>query len=699
MRHSVFLLGLTAIYLTAFSPNALAQTSAAPTKASKKHDSGLELQWIDKTVRPQDDFYRFVSGTWLNSAEIPADLASYDNYDRLTALSNQRLFDIIKTLAANKALVAGSNQQKIANLYHSFMDEAKAEALDIKPLQSEFARIDALSDHAGLPALIARLSILGVSLPLQAQVLPDAGDASRYTLRVSQDFLPLRNRDNYLKQEDAYLQGIRSAYLKHISAMLSMAGQAGVDQAAAEILALETELAKLQWTRAESRDPLKTYNKVEFTQLNEQFGGFDWRACFTAISPAAKVNYLIVAQPSFLSGLGKLLGETPLATLKVYLKLRVLSSYAPLLSRRFVDEDFAFTGKTLRGIPGNEARWKRAVTTVEEALPDALGQLYVEKYFPPQAKARMQVLVNNLMLAFRQNIASLSWMSADTKKEALTKLSKMNTQIGYPDKWRDYSKLQINKADLVGNVMRAQELASQLQWQKLGTPMDRREWKQFNPQTVNSYYDVQRNVVVFPAGMLQPPFFNAKADDAANYGGIGTIIAHEIGHGFDSAGSKADGDGNVRDWWTAQDKENFNKLGDAMVSQYNAYSPLPGYQVNGTLTLIENIADNIALSVAYKAYQNSLSKKPAKAAKPGKAAPKLAGFTGEQRFFMGWAQFMRGKSRDAETIRTINGADTHAPGMFRVNGTMSNLDEFYTAFGVKQGDKMFVAPEKRIRIW
>jgi putative endopeptidase len=395
-----------------------------------------------------------------------------------------------------------------------------------------------------------------------------------------------------------------------------------------------------------------------------------------------------VRQPSFLTGLAKVIDATSVDTWKAYLKWQVLNAYAPFLSKRFVDQDFAFSSVTLRGIPANQARWKRGVSRVEEALSEALGQLYVEKYFPPQDKARMQALVSNLMLAYKQSIETLSWMSADTKKEALAKLAKFTPKIGYPDKWRDYSKLVIAKDDLVGNIMRAREVANQRQLDKLGKPVDRTEWG-MSPQTVNAYYNSRQNEIVFPAAILQPPFFNSKADDAVNYGGIGAVIGHEISHGFDDSGSQSDGDGNLRDWWTTDDKANFGKLTGAMIAQYNAYSPLPGYTVNGALTLGENIADNSGLSIAYKAYQISLG---------GKAAPKLDGYTGNQRVFMGWAQVWRGKARDAEAIRLIN-TDSHSPAAFRGNGPLTNLPEFYAAFGVKDGDKMFVVPEKRITIW
>lgn len=695
MPRSLISLAVTALFTTSVATTSFAETPAAPVKtpptknakATSAVISGLDLQWLDKSVRPQDDFFQFMSGKWLATTEIPADRARFGSFDQLRDLSEQRSHDIINTLAANSKLTPGSNQQKIADLYNSFMDEARAETLDIKPLQADFARIDAVTKKSELPALMAQLAKLGVSLPVQSGVGQDAKDSSRYAVYVSQGGLGLPDRDYYLK-DDAKLKGYRDAYLKHIAAMLAMSGQTEPDKTAATILALETELANIQWSKVENRNPVKTYNKVDIAKLNELLPDFDWNAYFATAGTGGKMDYVVVRQPSFVSGLAKVIDSTSVDAWKAYFKWHVLNAYAPFLSKRFVDQDFAFSSVTLRGIPTNQARWKRGVSRVEEGMSEALGQLYVEKYFPPKDKARMQILVNNLMLAYKQSIETLSWMSADTKKEALAKLSKFTPKIGYPDKWRDYSALVIAKDDLVGNIKRGREVANQRQLQKLGMPVDRTEWG-MSPQTVNAYYNSRQNEIVFPAAILQPPFFNAKADDAVNYGGIGAVIGHEISHGFDDSGSQSDGDGNLRDWWTAEDKANFGKLTSALVAQYNAYSPLPGYQLNGALTLGENIADNSGLAIAYKAYQISLG---------GKPAPVLDGYTGNQRLFMGWGQVWRGKARDAEAIRLI-ATDPHSPSAFRGNGPLTNLPEFYSAFSVKEGDKMFVAPAMRTTIW
>lgn len=663
-------------------------TATSKTKpGSNKLSSGLELQWLDKSVRPQDDFYQFMSGKWLTQTEIPADRGRFGSFDVLRELSEKRSLEIIENLAKNKQLPAGSNQQKITDLYQSFIDEKRAEVLDVTPLKREFSRIDSVAQKSDLPVLIGQLAKLGVALPVQGFVGQDAREATRYAVYINQGGLGLPDRDYYLK-DDAKFKGYRDAYLAHIEKMLSMSGESNADKTAAAIFALETQLATNQWSRVENRDPVKTYNKIAINKLSELMPDFNWQVYFDTWGSGNKTDYVIVRQPGFFVGLNKIVQDTSLETWKAYFKWQVLNAYAPFLSQRFVDQDFAFNNVTLRGIPTNQPRWKRGVARVEEAMSEALGQLYVEKYFPPEYKARMQNLVNNLVLAYQQSIETLSWMSADTKKEALAKLAKFTPKIGYPDQWRDYSKLVIVKDDLVGNVMRGRAEQQRRQLEKLGQPIDRNEWG-MSPQTVNAYYNSRQNEIVFPAAILQPPFFNPNAEDAVNYGGIGAVIGHEISHGFDDSGSQSDGDGNLRDWWSKEDKENFKKLTGALVAQYNAYSPVTGYNVNGALTLGENIADNSGLSIAFKAYQISLH---------GKPAPVLDGFTGNQRVFMGWAQVWRGKARDAEAIRLIS-TDPHSPSAVRGNAPLTNLTEFYKAFGVKEGDKMYVAPEKRISIW
>ena len=698
MRQRLIFSIISSLFVGSLTVNALAQDQAPSNKPAqskkqskaptKKMASGIDLQWIDKSVRPQDDFFRFMSGKWLDTVEIPADRGRYGAFDQLAELSAKQSAAIIQELASKTDLANGSNEQKIADLYNSFMDEARLEELDIQALQPDFQRIQQIKNKADLSAMFVHLAKMSVASPLVSGVTQDAKDSSKYTVSIGQAGLSLPDRDYYLKLDDAKFKSIREAYLIHVEKMLSMSGNSNAKQAAASIMALETEIAKIQWSNVENRNPVKTYNKVEIAKLSELLPSFDWNKYFAEMGTAGKTDYVIVRQPNYLSAMDKIIHDTPIEVWQDYFSWRVLNAYAPYLSKRFVDQDFSFSSVTLRGIPQNQPRWKRGVNRVEEAVSEALGQLYVAKHFPAENKARMQTLVNNLLLAYKQSIETLPWMGEATKKEALTKLSKFTPKIGYPDKWRDYSQLKIVKGDLVGNIKAGRSFAYQRQINKLGKPVDRAEWG-MSPQTVNAYYNSRQNEIVFPAAILMPPFFNPEADDAVNYGGIGAVIGHEVGHGFDDSGSQSDGDGNLRDWWTAEDKTNFSKLTDAMVAQYGNYSPIEGYKVNGKLTLGENIGDNSGLSIAFKAYQISLN---------GKKPPVIDGYTGNQRVFMGWAQVWRGKARDAETIRLIS-TDPHAPGMFRANGPLTNMPEFYEAFNVKAGDKMYVEPAKRIRIW
>jgi predicted metalloendopeptidase len=467
-----------------------------------------------------------------------------------------------------------------------------------------------------------------------------------------------------------------------------MAGDKNAAAKAEKIIALETELAKVQWTKVENRDPVKTYNKLDFDKLAALTPGYGWNTYLKDIGAAGKIDYVIVSQPSYLAGFNEVLKKTDLDTWKAYFTAHLLYSYADFLSKEWVDANFGFKGTVLRGVPENEPRWKRGVTLTERALGEAIGKIYVAQHFPPAYKARMETLVRNLLEAYRRSIDTLDWMGPQTKKEAQAKLAKFTPKIGYPNKWRDYSSLQISRDDLVGNVMRANNFAHDYDINKLGKPIDRDEWL-MPPQTVNAYYNPEMNEIVFPAAILQPPFFDPNADDAANYGGIGGVIGHEISHGFDDQGSQYDGDGNLRDWWTKEDHERFAAKTRALIDQYNGYSPIEGYYVNGALTLGENIADNSGLAIAYKAYHLSLN---------GREAPVIGGLTGDQRLFMGWAQVWRAKLRDQYSLVLLK-TDPHSPPRFRANGALQNQPAFYKAFNVKEGDRMYLPPEKRVTIW
>jgi predicted metalloendopeptidase len=504
---------------------------------------------------------------------------------------------------------------------------------------------------------------------------------------LEQSGLALPDRDYYL-QNDAKLAQIRSLYREHLERLFTLAGIASSAADAQAVLMLETRLAKVQWTKVENRDPVKTYNKVALVELPSLLPGFDWRAYLAAADLEGRAGYVIVSQPGYLAALGEILRETELCVWQAYFRAQLLAAFAPYLSRVFVDEHFAFYGTVLNGIPANRPRWKRGVALVNRCLGESLGQLYVEKYFPPDSKTRMLALVGNLLAAYRASIAALDWMSPQTKHEAHAKLAKLVTKIGYPNKWRDYSGLQIQGADLVGNVMRAAAFERCYALGKLGQPIDREEWE-MTPQTINAYYDPQKNEIVFPAAILQPPFFDPHADDAVNYGSIGAVIGHEISHGFDDQGSQFDAQGNLRDWFTSEDHERFAAKTAAIARQYSAYEPVPGYRINSALTLGEDIADNSGLAVAYRAYRLSLGTN---------AAPVIDGLSGDQRFYMGWAQAWQAKVRENTAILRIK-ADPHSPPRFRILGTVVNQPGFYTAFDVQPGDKMYLPPQERVTIW
>lgn len=680
------LIGCLALLLSSgtVAPHAF---GAEPAKTISALHSGVVAQNNDRTVRLQDDFYRHVNGTWLKTTEIPSDRSSAGAFMDLREAVYPRLKSIVEELS-KPGHAANADAKKIADIYASFMDTRHIEALGLKPLQADFARIDALSDARQIPALIAWLNRVSISAPYDMQIHQDNRDATKYVLDLAQSGLGMPDRDYYLKDDDAKLKGVRTKYLQHIAKMLTLADDPQADAHATEVLALETELAQVQWTKVELRDPIKAYNKYDISKLDALTPGYDWASYLQTLGINGKIDYLIVAQPSYITAMHKILQATPLAQLKTYFKWRVLSASAGQLPQRFSDENFAFYSTTVRGIPMQEPRWKRGVRLVDSGMGESLGKLYVARHFPAQNKARMETLVNNLLLAFKQSIDTLDWMSPATKVEAQAKLAAFMPKIGYPAKWKDYSALRVAKGDPVGNLRSMRNFASQMELDKLGKPIDREEWG-MTPQTVNAYYNAELNEIVFPAAILQPPFFDAKADDAVNYGGIGAVIGHEISHGFDDEGAQYDGTGNLRDWWTREDHEKFAAKTAVLIKQYNAFSPVPGYTVNGELTLGENIADNSGAAIAYKAYQLSLQ---------GKPAPVMGGLTGDQRFFMGFAQVWRSKMREQQTIVLIK-SDPHSPSEFRANGTLRNLAPFYSAFGVKEGDKMYLQATDRVSIW
>jgi len=663
-------------------------TAATTNAAASKMTSGIATEYIDPAVRVQDDLFTHMNGKWLATTEIPADKASWGSFAKLRDDIQPQLRAIIEGAANQPNKAAGSDAQRIGDFYASFMDEAKLEQLGVTPLKAEFDRIAAVGDKKQLPALIAHLNQIGVSAPYTFGIHQDNKDSTKYVADLYQSGLGLPDRDYYLKADDAKLADVLAKYELHVGKMLTLAGDPHGAVTAHGIVEFEKELAKLQWTKVELRDPIKAYNKVEVAKLGAMAPGYDWNAYLSGAGIAGKASYVIVSQPSYLKGMTALLEKTPLETLKAYFHWQTVRAFAPYLSKAYVDENFAFYGTVLSGVTEQRPRWKRGVSVAEGALGEAVGKLYVEEHFPADRKARMEALVKNLLASYKTSIDKLDWMSPVTKKQAQIKLAKFTTKIGYPNKWRDYSKLEVSKDDLVGNVIRSTQFEYNKELNKLGKPIDRDEWG-MTPQTVNAYYNPEMNEIVFPAAILQAPFFNADADDAVNYGAIGGVIGHEISHGFDDQGAQYDGDGNLRDWWTKADHKNFAAKTKMLVKQYSEFSPLPGYNVNGELTLGENIADNSGVAIAYKAYKLSLN---------GKPAPVIDGLTGDQRFYMGFAQVWRMKMREAAQIQQIK-TDPHSPGQYRANGTMRNQPGFYDAFGVKPGDKMYLPPKDRVIMW
>ncbi len=646
--------------------------------------SGLLLPGYDRQVRVQDDLFRFANGEWLRTTEIPADRTRYGAVDALADQSEQHLRAIIEDSAARRG-AASSPDQQIGDLYASFMDTARLEALGAAPLKESLDRIDALATPADLIRYFGDSATKGIPSPIALSISQDAKNASAYIPDVWQSGLTMPDRDYYLKSDPQFVTS-RDQLRSYAARALGLAGVADPDTSADRVLALESRVAEIQWTAAQERDATATYNKFTVADATAQTPGLDWKIYLDAAG--VRTPDFIVAEPSYFTALGGALASVPLTEWKPYLKFKLIDSLAPYLSDAFVTARFDFRGRDLAGQQEMRPRWKRGVAAVDAAMGDLLGQRYVQRHFPPESKQRIDALVNKLIDAFRSSIDGLDWMSDTTKAEARDKLSKLSVKIGYPNKWKDYSKLKVTRNDLVGNLLRSAQLEHQRDLDRLGKPVDREEWFT-TPQTVNAFYNPRRNDIVFPAAILQPPFFDPTADDAVNYGAVGGVIGHEISHAFDDQGRKFDGTGNLRDWWTPQDVQRFAERTAALTAQYSAYQPLPGEHINGQLTLGENIADLSGLTVAMRAYRLSLN---------GQPPTMLDGFTGEQRFFLGWAQAWRAKTRD-KALRAQLLSDPHSPEEFRTNGVVSNLPEYYTAFDLQQDDELFRPPNQRIKIW
>ena len=657
--------------------------AVAPAAAALK--SGLLLNNFDRTVRPQDDLYRFVNGTWLKNTEIPADKSNYGAFTLLSDEAEKNLRVIVEEAAAANA-AAGTDQQLIGDYYSSFMDEAKIEQLGMKPLQPELDRIAAISDRKQLLDYLARAQLLMIDNPIGAQVFADAKNPDLNTLWVTQSGLGLPERDYYFSDEKRFVE-IRAAYEKHIDNVLKLAGRKDSAAVAKEIMAFETRIAKASWPAVKMRDIEKLYNPVTVADAEKATPGIDWSTWLTQMTLPGS-GQMVLTQPDYFQEVGKAVNDVPLTTWKDYLALRTIDAYSPYLSKAFVDENFDFYQRTLSGTPQIKPRWKRALGELEGSTGDLLGKEYVKRHFPPEAKQRMDGLVANLLKAFDTSIDELAWMGPETKQQAHDKVRNFTVKIGYPTKWKDYTGLVTSKDDLLGNVLRAREVNVKRELVKVGQPVDKTEWG-MTPQTVNAYYNPLANEIVFPAAILQPPFFDMQADDAVNYGGIGAVIGHEISHGFDDQGRKFDGKGVLRDWWTDKDNELFMARANSLVKQYNAFSPIPGMNVNGELTLGENIGDLSGLAVAHKAYQIALD---------GQQAPVLDGFTGDQRFFVGWGQVWARKYREDELRKRLL-TDPHSPSEYRANGILRNMPAFTKAFDVKEGDKMYLPQDQVVRIW
>ena len=670
--------------IAAFLVVAITATASADDSATGVI-SGIDITAIDKTVRPQDDFFNYVNGAWLERTEIPADKSRLSMFSVLNDRAQEQLKEII--LDASKAHPKpGSNQQKLGDMYNSFMDEATIEKLGFAPLEKDLAGIEAVQDLSGVARKFGELRVIGVGGPLGFYIYPDAKDPGVYGFWLFQSGLTLPDRDYYLKEDQKY-RDFRAAMETYATEILKLSGYENPAQAAKNVLAVETAIAQKQISRVEARDAEKNYNKRSVEQVKALVKGFDWEA-YAKAAGVSNVDQLIVRNYPYFEALGELFAETDVQAWKDYMAFHLVDSHATLLSKDFVDLNFGFHSKTLNGVPQNEPRWKRGVNVTSSALGEVLGQEYVARHFTPEAKAKMEVLVQNLIKAYAASIAELEWMSDETKKQAYKKLASFKPKVGYPDKWRDYSALEISATDLIGNSKRSEQFELDYDIKRIGNPVDPVDWG-MTPQTVNAYYSPTRNEIVFPAAILQPPFFNLEADDAVNYGGIGGVIGHEIGHGFDDQGSKYDGSGNLRSWWTEEDRIAFDALGDRFVEQYETFSPIEGMNVNGRLTLGENIGDLAGVAIGYRAYLMSLD---------GKEAPVIDGLTGPQRFFMGWAQVWRGKIRE-DALRARLLSDPHSPAQYRVLGPLRNVDAFYEAFDVEEGDGMFLPVEERVKIW
>ena len=694
MTHPNFRRAALAIAATlacaAFAPTQ-AQTAAAATKtpatkavAGKKLGSGIDRSGMDKSVRPQDDLYLATNGTWVKNTEIPADKSAWGAFYQLRDRTDHEVRGLIEGLQDTKP-ADGSNAQKVNDYFRSYLDEAAIDKAGLGPVEASLKDVDSVKDAGMLVGLMGHWQGV-VRTPLGVDSNPDLDDPTVYVADFRQGGLGLPDRDYYLKTDERFAKA-RTAYTDYLTKLFTLSGDTDGAAHAAAVLALETKIATAQWPRDKTRDPKLSHNPKTPAELDALGPGFDFPT-FEAQSQLQPGKIIIVRQPDYVTALAALVKSEPLDTWKLYMKACRLDEAAAVLPAAFRDASYQYHDVAIAGVKEQQPRWQRSVAQTNGALGEAVGQLYVAKYFPPEYRARMQALVANLLKTYSTSIDGLTWMSPATKKEAHLKLSKYGVKIGYPDTWRDYAALVVRPGDALGNADRADAFEYHRQIVRTGGPVDRTEWG-MTPQTINAYYSGNKNEIVFPAAILQPPFFNVAADDAVNYGAIGAVIGHEISHGFDDKGSQLDGDGRLRNWWTDDDRKAFESVTNRLVAQYEGYSPIPGQHLNGKLTLGENIADLSGLQIAYKAWKLSLG---------GKPSPVIDGFTGEQRFIYGFAQVWRNKTRDERALQLLT-IDPHSPGQFRADGATINADAYHDAFHTKPGDKMWKAPEDRLRLW
>jgi len=651
------------------------------------HPSGLASDDFSLNIRPQDDLYRHVNGAWMDRTEIPSDKARWGSFMEIAEQAEE---DVRVIVEESQSADPGTEARKVGDVFTSFMDTERISALGLDPIKDQLAAVDEIADIPGFLRTVSEFDRQGVTNVIGVYVEPDPGNPERYVPFFTQAGISLPDEQYY--REDSFSE-IRDAFVRHVERMLALAQVADPAGSAARILALESSVASHHWDNVRCRDAVETYNLMAWSDV-EQLVGLDlapWRDAVLGDIDDAAFAEINVNQPSFFSGLGSLLIADRLDDWKTWLRWKIVRSAAPYLTDDLVEENFDFVGRTLQGVPEMRERWKRGISLAEGAMGEAIGRIYVERHFPPEAKAQMDELVDNVVEAYRESITNLDWMTPATRERALEKLDTFTPKIGYPVKWIDYSALEIDAADLVGNARRAAEFGHNRELNKLGRPIDRDEWL-MTPQTVNAYYHPLMNEIVFPAAILQYPFFDPNRDAAANYGGIGAVIGHEIGHGFDDQGSQYDGTGALNNWWTEEDRKAFEERTAKLIAQFDALSPRDlddEYTVNGALTIGENIGDLGGLSIALKAYERSLG---------GAESPEIAGFTGVQRVFYSFAQVWQLKIRNAEAIRLL-AVDPHSPNEFRCNQIARNVDAFYDAFGVTDSDELYLAPEQRVSIW